>query len=247
MLGMPGVSTVTPQVGQPSTHVRQPSSIYETSSTQPAFNSSTTATNRSTNNNSPRVPPRPTQSSSTANLSTPSSNKQPSAVLDDSTVPSFNETKIQDKLKQLDSDSTTSSNNNKNNNTSPASTPSQHADNLLFYQDALTVALADKKMSSEEDRLLAKLRMKMNISDSEHINTLQAIGWSVEEYNHAKSLANTAPDDGRECVICLDQVSNHVILDCGHICLCDDCAKSWTQPTCPKCREPVRLIKKIYF
>lgn len=49
---------------------------------------------------------------------------------------------------------------------------------------------------------------------------------------------------GESCVICLDRPRNVVILDCGHICACRECAEQVTE--CPVCRRNIARLLPIY-
>jgi len=55
-------------------------------------------------------------------------------------------------------------------------------------------------------------------------------------------------DFNEECVVCLDARPNHIILDCGHLALCEECAHLFRKPDskCPSCRAPIRKILKTY-
>ena len=49
------------------------------------------------------------------------------------------------------------------------------------------------------------------------------------------------------CVICLSQPREVVLLDCGHICVCGDCAAALPLPKlCPICRQPIDRIIPTY-
>ena len=51
-----------------------------------------------------------------------------------------------------------------------------------------------------------------------------------------------------ECVICTDAVADHVLVPCGHKCVCPDCAELLniqSQP-CPICRAEIRSAIKVY-
>ncbi|XP_049848807.1 uncharacterized protein LOC126316754 isoform X2 [Schistocerca gregaria] len=56
----------------------------------------------------------------------------------------------------------------------------------------------------------------------------------------------TGPD---ECVICLGEHRNTLVLPCRHLCLCEDCAETITYHStkCPICRGPLRLLLRIEF
>lgn len=47
-----------------------------------------------------------------------------------------------------------------------------------------------------------------------------------------------AGDDGKECLICLSENKNTLIMPCGHLCVCGDCGKLLQEKghKCPVCR-----------
>lgn len=51
-----------------------------------------------------------------------------------------------------------------------------------------------------------------------------------------------------QCLICWDALSSRILLPCMHLCVCATCApKMSTVTKCPKCRQRIRSIKKVYF
>lgn len=55
-----------------------------------------------------------------------------------------------------------------------------------------------------------------------------------------------AQDENLTCLICLEEKRTHVMVPCGHVCLCDKCSqRKYTQ--CPVCRAGVTLVMKIYL
>lgn len=50
-------------------------------------------------------------------------------------------------------------------------------------------------------------------------------------------------DEGedKECLICLTEPKNTIIMPCGHMCVCGDCGKTIIDKkyTCPICRGPI--------
>lgn len=56
-------------------------------------------------------------------------------------------------------------------------------------------------------------------------------------------------DVGSECKICFANKINTVIIPCGHLCVCDSCAKYLTgpKPTCPICRSAISKIIRAYL
>jgi len=51
-------------------------------------------------------------------------------------------------------------------------------------------------------------------------------------------------DSENECVICLDGKNDHVVVPCGHQCLCKDCGHTVKQ--CPICRVDIISVMKIF-
>ena len=52
---------------------------------------------------------------------------------------------------------------------------------------------------------------------------------------------------GRRCVICLSAEKTHLILPCGHKCLCAECArKTFLMQKCPVCRGPAYRVVRVY-
>ena len=54
--------------------------------------------------------------------------------------------------------------------------------------------------------------------------------------------------DGRvACVVCLSQPRDVLLLECGHICVCSECALALPSPrSCPICRQRVERIVPAY-
>ena len=51
----------------------------------------------------------------------------------------------------------------------------------------------------------------------------------------------------RECIVCLVNERNVVLLECGHICVCVDCAEILPIPRkCPMCRSRVTRVVSLY-
>ncbi|XP_013395504.1 E3 ubiquitin-protein ligase MGRN1 isoform X2 [Lingula anatina] len=54
-------------------------------------------------------------------------------------------------------------------------------------------------------------------------------------------------DNGSECVICMSDMRDTLILPCRHLCLCNNCADSlrYQANNCPICRAPFRALLQI--
>jgi len=52
--------------------------------------------------------------------------------------------------------------------------------------------------------------------------------------------------DQKLCVVCLEHSSTHVLVPCGHQCLCEHCSLNIAPGLCPMCREPSIMAIKVY-
>lgn len=69
-----------------------------------------------------------------------------------------------------------------------------------------------------------------------------------EEREEADSDSEGEEDDlGAECVICITEVKDTLLLPCRHLCLCSSCAASlrFQASNCPICRAPFRALLQI--
>lgn len=54
--------------------------------------------------------------------------------------------------------------------------------------------------------------------------------------------------DSLECVICLTNPREVILLNCGHICVCIDCVQALPRPMkCPVCRQNVKRFLNAYM
>jgi len=51
-------------------------------------------------------------------------------------------------------------------------------------------------------------------------------------------------NDSSVCVICFSEQRTHILLPCGHYCLCQGCSKELQE--CPICRVPVTSIHQVF-
>lgn len=52
-------------------------------------------------------------------------------------------------------------------------------------------------------------------------------------------------DDSSLCVVCITHERSHVVVPCGHMCLCERCVDRVTE--CPMCRGHAQCIVKVYM
>jgi len=108
--------------------------------------------------------------------------------------------------------------------------------------------LSSKKIEPKDQKLLDELRSQLGITIDTHKDILRELGTSLEQF---ESLAS---ESANECVVCMGEKAEYILLPCGHLCLCGDC-KSGFRPhgsggsgltACPKCRASIDKIQKVY-
>lgn len=56
--------------------------------------------------------------------------------------------------------------------------------------------------------------------------------------------SNDSNDDNRQCVVCMNNERDVVLLECGHVCVCSSCVSQLN--LCPMCRRSIDRIVLIY-
>ena len=108
---------------------------------------------------------------------------------------------------------------------------------------AAAAVKAAERLRMEEELAALTLRMETRrnegAADALRAHQMQAqLGSSV--------VPPPVPNPGAEetmCVVCFDAPKDHLIVPCGHQCVCAGCAELLTKtrtPTCPVCREPIQ-------
>ncbi|XP_072163800.1 mitochondrial ubiquitin ligase activator of NFKB 1-like [Diadema setosum] len=67
----------------------------------------------------------------------------------------------------------------------------------------------------------------------------QAEGSSVDDFPNRHQEVDT-------CAICLSHPRDCVLLNCGHVCACSECAIALQPPQCPICRDRIARIVPLY-
>ena len=66
----------------------------------------------------------------------------------------------------------------------------------------------------------------------------------VEETNIKEikiTLKKIFDNNESECIICMDNACDIVIVPCGHYCMCSECSKRLTKRECPICRGRIDM------
>ena len=55
-------------------------------------------------------------------------------------------------------------------------------------------------------------------------------------------------NDDSLCVICIDTAKTHVLVPCGHACVCAACSEMLGDPgLCPVCRSDVAMAMRVFW
>lgn len=136
---------------------------------------------------------------------------------------------------------------------SAPSFPKASVTTLEMYRNVIRAVIADGSINSTEEMMLSQLREQHAISYEEHEKVLSEMGLSPEKLKEMRE-ANKDYDSNktkRECTVCLERESDMVVLNCMHMCLCEECGDllnkgPLTKRKCPVCRSDISSIKKVY-
>uniref|UniRef100_T1J9H5 RING-type E3 ubiquitin transferase n=1 Tax=Strigamia maritima TaxID=126957 RepID=T1J9H5_STRMM len=112
-------------------------------------------------------------------------------------------------------------------------------------QSHVTIAVVEK--NSDSTYTLKPLKQKQFVDGLCYL--LQEI-YGIENKNAEyckNSTDDEVEDNGSECVICMCDIRDTLILPCRHLCLCNSCADSlrYQANNCPICRAPFRALLQI--
>lgn len=143
--------------------------------------------------------------------------------------------------------------------------PNKHADDDLQYnneKDIYPIAIhcvideggdgmmhshstiCDASSSSDGEYHLRAMKQKIFVDGLCYL--LQEI-YGIENKNLTRPTTDDDEDNGSECVICICEPRDTLILPCRHLCLCNSCADSlrYQANNCPICRAPFRALLQI--
>jgi hypothetical protein len=115
---------------------------------------------------------------------------------------------------------------------------------------AAAVAAVAARAQLEEEMAALALRME------EETLRLQADALRMQQVQAqlgvppAASTLQAAADEENMCVVCFEAPMDHIIIPCGHQCVCGACAealKREAHPACPLCREPIIITTKVFL
>ena len=80
-------------------------------------------------------------------------------------------------------------------------------------------------------------------------DTLRTIIDNRQSDNHHQEQLSSPLSEHQYCVVCLGQQREVILLDCGHVCVCANCAAEImrTTRTCPVCRAYIERVAPAYI
>lgn len=114
------------------------------------------------------------------------------------------------------------------------------------YREFLRGLVAGDAVTAQEQEQLKMQKDRLFITDDEHVQILQELNLTQAEFDAMKQSGKFDLD----CVVCMDNPKSHVIFNCAHLCLCDECAdeyKKKPKAQCPMCEKKVVKVVKIYL
>jgi len=109
-------------------------------------------------------------------------------------------------------------------------------------QSHVTIGVIDKH--SDGTYALKTMKQKLYVDGLCYL--LQEI-YGVERKGEGEAIDEEIDDTGAECVVCMCDSRDTLILPCRHLCLCNACADSlrYQANNCPICRAPFRALLQI--
>ncbi|XP_064423660.1 E3 ubiquitin ligase RNF157 isoform X3 [Latimeria chalumnae] len=109
------------------------------------------------------------------------------------------------------------------------------------------VLLATFEKHADGSCCIKPLKQKQIVDGVDYL--LQEIYGIENKYNpqDCKVVEDEVSDNSAECVVCLSDVRDTLILPCRHLCLCNTCADTlrYQANNCPICRLPFRALLQI--
>ena len=123
------------------------------------------------------------------------------------------------------------------------------AERLVFEQQRAEQKLPEIEakvvLSTIEDKInhFQKKHQECQLLMNEQGNLLKDI---VDQSKKEKEARNNK----ETCVVCMDEKRTHIIMPCGHYCLCEECAEKINKGTgtkkCPICRGSINSFSQVF-
>lgn len=107
--------------------------------------------------------------------------------------------------------------------------------------EQVQTTMASVNLSTDQNATYVMKPMKQKLIADGVVYLLQEI-YGIENKEH-----DLNDENGSECIICLSDIRDTVILPCRHLCICNGCAETlrYRQNNCPICRSPFRALLQL--
>jgi len=115
------------------------------------------------------------------------------------------------------------------------------------YLGHSNITLATFEKMSDGSYIIKPIKQKQMVDGLCYLlQEIYGIENKLNEKN-GKEEENEFEETGLECVICMSDMRDTLILPCRHLCLCRDCAESlrYQASNCPICRSPFHALLQI--
>ena len=113
-------------------------------------------------------------------------------------------------------------------------------------QSHLTIAVVEKQ--NDQHYVIKAIKQKLFVDGLCYLlQEIYGIENKVSDSGHYSGDDDDVEDTGAECVVCMCDMRDTLILPCRHLCLCNACADSlrYQANNCPICRAPFRALLQI--
>jgi len=121
---------------------------------------------------------------------------------------------------------------------------------LQAYREYVRGLLIDGVLDNAELAHLENYRRDRGISDQQHLSVLKDLNLTIEQFKAMMPDNAESTSNEMECVVCMENRKDHVVMDCMHICVCEKCAEdvlNEANPKCPLCSGQIKEIRKTYL
>ncbi|OAF67975.1 Mahogunin RING finger protein 1 [Intoshia linei] len=126
--------------------------------------------------------------------------------------------------------------------------PSNNFSRKIVYPIIVEISNKDQKDNVQHHLALITVNFIRNTFMIHCVRQKQVIGKFVYFLSDIYGTEKNSDDDtSQECVICMTEKRDTIILPCRHLCLCEECAEAirYQSITCPICREPFTTLIRM--
>jgi hypothetical protein len=69
---------------------------------------------------------------------------------------------------------------------------------------------------------------------------------ALDKQNEADAHQELSVLDEDLCAICMESEKTHIVIPCGHQCLCGPCSEAVTDKQCPVCRQECSGVFRVF-